>query len=93
MALAPEQRQELATALKKKLEKRFGKAIQHGAPGAYDPKGAMSRLVREVAAELEGEATHYQSKGDEAAAAIFRAVREELLDEVAAQVFANQKKA
>ncbi|MSO75104.1 MAG: hypothetical protein EXQ99_08205 [Alphaproteobacteria bacterium] len=91
MSLAPEQRLELAAALKVKLEKRFRRAIQHGAPGAYDPKGAMSRLVREVAAELESEATNYRANGDEAAAGVFIAVREEIFDEVAARVLVDYK--
>ena len=91
MSLTPELRLELSTALKVKLEKRFRRAIQHGAPGAYDPKGAMSRLVREVAAELEGEATHYRAKGDEAAANVFISVREEILDDVAARVLVDYK--
>jgi hypothetical protein len=91
MSLAPELHQELANALKVKIERRFRQATRHGAPGAYDPKGAMSRLVRELADELQGEEGRYREKGDDAAAKAFHAVREELLDEVAAYVLAGHR--
>lgn len=89
MSLAPELHQELANALKIKIERRFRQATRPGAPGAYDPKGTMTRLVRELAAELDSEESRHRANGDEAAANAFVAVREELLDEVAARVLTD----
>ncbi len=89
MSLAPELHQELANALKIKLERRFRQATRPGAPGAYDPKGTMARLVRELAAELQGEENRHRANGDEPAAKAFTAIREELLDEVAARLLAD----
>ncbi len=89
MSLAPDLHQELANALKVKVERRFRQATRPGAPGAYDPKGTMARLVRELAAELEKEERRHRANGDLAAANAFIAVREELLDEVAARVLSD----
>lgn len=89
MSMAPDLHQELANALKIKIERRFRQATRPGAPGAYDPKGTMARLVRELSAELASEESRHRANGDDAAAKAFIAVREELLDEVAARVLSD----
>ena len=89
MSMAPEVRAELGEALKQKLERRFRRATQRGAPGAYDPKAAMDSLVRVLSTELEGEEAKLRQAGDEAAAKAFQAVRVELLGPVAADLLAT----
>lgn len=89
MSMEPEVRAEFGEALKQKLERRFRRATQRGAPGAYDPKAAMDNLVRLLSGELEGEEARRRQAGDEAAAKAFEAVRLELLGQVAADVLAT----
>lgn len=89
MSLAPDLHRELANALKVKVERRFRQAIRPGAPGAYDLKGTMTLLVRELGAELQSEENRHRANGDEAAAKAFQAIREQLLDEVAARVLTD----
>jgi hypothetical protein len=90
MALSPETRAELASGLRQKLERRYRKATDGGAPGAADPKAALAEIVRALSAELDTEERRCRALGDVGAAETFRAMRDELLPSIAARMLSSE---